>query len=955
MMNRRNFFYWSLLLLLIFCINVLIAQDLNKNKQQHFVNSLDLSGVWSFGIDSLNKGIEESWFNKKLADKINLPGSMTTNGKGNDITADTKWTGNFWNPIWFTDTAYAKYRQPGNIKVSFWLQPLKYYAGVAWYQKKVNIPAGWNEKHIELLLERCHWETTLWIDEHKVGMQNSLGAPHRYELDKLLAPGNHTITLRIDNRVKEINPGLDAHSITDNTQTNWNGVIGKMMLISRPAVYFSDLQLFPDLDKKNVHVRLVINNITGKEINEKLSLSVSGFNISSATALPLVSKSIDLKNDSAIVEINYPMGSNPFLWDEFHPNLYSLHVSLKSKYGTDSEKISFGMREFIADKKQFRINGRQVFLRGTLECAIFPKTGFPATDIDAWLRIFRICRSYGLNHIRFHSWCPPEAAFDAADRLGFYLSIECSAWATVGDGKPIDQFIYDESNRIVTNYGNHPSFCMMAYGNEPGGDHLVKFLTGFVKYWKAKDNRRLYTTASGWPIVAENDYNVSPDPRIQHWGEGLMSTINAKPPSTNYDWSDTIKKWSQPTVSHEIGQWCVYPDFKEIPEYSGILKPKNFEIFRDKLTEHGMANLADSFLFASGKLQVLCYKADIEAALRTKDFGGFQLLDLHDFPGQGTALIGVLNPFWNEKGYVTGKEYSHFCNSTVPLVRLSKMIYNNKEELNVPVEIAHFGEKTLKNVIPLWAIKDISGKILFSGKLSKVNIPLGNCFKLGEIRQSLAPVKEPVKLILTVSVNNYENSWDIFIYPDSLQPIKEDVYVTQQFDEAALNILKKGGKVLLTVRHGSVKAEKGGSIAVGFSSIFWNTVWTENQPPHTLGILCNPKHAALQAFPTEYYSNWQWRDAMSHCNAIRLDAISPTIKPILRVIDDWFTARPLALIFECKVASGKLLISGIDLLSDQENRPEAKQLLYSLRKYMAGNQFNPAEDISIENIKALFE
>ncbi|HMH32974.1 MAG TPA: glycoside hydrolase family 2 TIM barrel-domain containing protein [Puia sp.] len=919
------------------------------------LNNIDLSGNWSFEMDSLDKGVEEAWFNRKLVDKIKLPGSMTTNGKGNDITVDTKWTGNFWNSAWFKDTAYAKYREPGNIKVSFWLQPVKYYVGAAWYQKKVNIPSGWKEKHIELFLERCHWETTLWIDGHKAGMQNALGAPHIYPLDNLLTPGNHIITLRIDNRVKEINPGMDAHSITDNTQTNWNGVVGKMMLISRPAVYFSDVQLFSDIDKKNLHIKLVIHNITGKETNQQLKFSVSNSNLSPSLTLLPVSKNINLKNDSTIIEINYPMGSNLYLWDEFHPNLYSLNISLTGAGGTDSGKMSFGMRKFIPDKKQLTINGRPVFLRGTLECAIFPKTGFPATDIDAWLRIFRICRSYGLNHIRFHSWCPPEAAFAAADRLGFYLSIECSAWATVGDGKAIDQFIYDESNRIVRNFGNHPSFCMMAYGNEPGGDHLVEFLTGFVKYWKAKDNRRLYTTASGWPIVAENDYNVTPDPRIQHWGEGLMSIINAKLPNTNYDWADTISKWSQPSVSHEIGQWCVYPDFKEMAGYTGVLKPKNFEIFRDKLTEHGMANLADSFLFASGKLQVLCYKADIEAALRTKNFGGFQLLDLHDFPGQGTALIGVVNPFWNDKGYVTGKEYRHFCNSTVPLVRLSKMIYTNNEELNVPVEIAHFGEKSLKDAIPLWNIKDISGRILFHGKLSKIDIPVGNGFKLGEIRQSLVSIKKPMKLILTVSLNNFQNSWDIFVYPDSLPPLKEEVYITQQLDDNALGILKKGGKVLLTVKQGSIKAEMGGNIAVGFSSIFWNTAWTDNQPPHTLGILCNPKHPALQAFPTEYYSNWQWRDGMSHCNVIRLDAISPTIKPIVRVIDDWFTARPLALIFECKVAKGKLLISGIDLVSDQEKRPEAKQLLYSLKKYMVGSEFNPVADISIENIMAVFK
>jgi hypothetical protein len=786
-------------------------------------------------------------------------------------------------------------------------------------------------------------------------MQNALGAPHNYQLDNLLTPGEHNITLRIDNRVKEINPGLDAHSITDHTQTNWNGIIGKMILKSGPDVYFSDMQLFPDIDKKNVHVKLVIHNITGGRINELLNLSVTGMNKTAALKEPVVSKSIHLIKDTTIVEIDYPMGAKPYLWNEFHPNLYLLKISLSGKGGIDSKKIIFGMRKFVPDGIQFTMNNKPVFLRGTLECAIFPKTGYPATDIASWLRIFRICKSYGLNHMRFHSWCPPEAAFEAADRTGFYLSVECSAWATVGDGKPIDQFIYDESNRIVTSFGNHPSFCMMTYGNEPGGNHLVEFLTDFVKYWKAKDNRRLYTTASGWPLIPENDYNVTPDPRIQHWGEGLMSIINAQTPRTNYDWSDTISKWSRPTVSHEVGQWCVYPDFKEIPKYNGVLKAKNFEIFSDKLTEHGMAKLADSFLLASGKLQVLCYKADIEAALRTKYFGGFQLLDLHDFPGQGTALVGVLDPFWDNKGYVTAKEYSRFCNATVPLVRLSKMIFNNNEELSASVEIAHFGEAPLQHVIPEWVITDDKGIVVFEGKLPMTNIPIGNGFRLGEIKQPLAKIKQATRLSLTVIVKGHRNSWDIFVYPDSLPAIKEEVYVTRKLDSETLDILKKGGKVLLTIKQGSIKPEKGGNIAVGFSSIFWNTLWTDDQPPHTLGILCDPKHPAFNEFPTEYHSNWQWRDAMSHSSAIRLDELSPTIRPIVRVIDDWFTARPLALIFECKAGNGKLIVSGIDLLSDQEKRPEARQLLYSLKKYMAGNEFKPAEEIDIENIKKLFK
>ncbi|HUP11818.1 MAG TPA: hypothetical protein VM187_06390, partial [Niastella sp.] len=561
--------------------------------------------------------------------------------------------------------------------------------------------------------------------------------------------------------------------------------------------------------------------------------------------------------------------------------------------------------------------------------------------------------------MRFHSWTPPAVAFDAADRLGFYLHIECSSWANqgspIGDGKPLDKYIYEESERVVKAYGNHPSFCMMAYGNEPSGDNHVKYLTDFVAYWKNKDPRRLYTTAAGWPVIDQQDYNSSPDPRIQRWGEGVKSIINGQPPKADYNWTSIIAKFQHPTVSHEIGQWCVYPDFKEIAKYTGVLKAKNFEIFRDRLNNHGMGKLADSFLLASGKLQVLCYKADIEAALRTPGFGGFQLLDLHDFPGQGTALVGVLSPFWEDKGYVTGKAYSRFCNAIVPLAKLPKMIYLNNETLLVPVEVAQFSAAALNNATPVWEIKNEAGKVLFKGQLPTTNIPVGNAFPLGTISQSLQTIQQPERLILTISIGQDQNAWDLFVYPASLPENGEDILVTQQLDAKALETINKGGKVLLTLKKGSLKADKGGDIAVGFSSIFWNTAWTHGQAPHTLGILCNPAHPALAAFPTQYHSNWQWWDAMSHSNAIRLDSLSKSLQPIVRVIDDWVTARPLGLITECKAGKGKLLLTGIDLLTDQDKRPEAKQLLYSLKQYMNGAAFNPATAIPFEKLQSLLK
>ena len=949
-----------LLLFILLQLNLysIVKAQATKNKTVS-PEKLNLSGTWAYRLDSLDVGIAQHWYNQKFSSTLIFPGSLTTNGIGNDISVHTPWTGNIADSSWFNAPQYAQYREAGHIKIPFWLQPVKYYKGAAWYSKETDIPASWHGKYLELYIERSHWETTVWVDDEKVGMQNSLATAHVFDLSAVLKPGRHRITIRIDNRVNDIDVGENSHSITDHTQGNWNGMIGQLYLAARPPVYINDVALYPDIKKRQVIAHIEVNNITGKTVFAHVGLWASAEN-PRAEKLERIDKPQRI-GKSAIVEIAYPMGKNPVLWSEFHPDIYKMRVSLSSNLtGQDRKSVVFGMREFAKRGTQFTINGQLTLLRGTLECAVFPKTGYPPTDVASWMRELKICKAYGLNHIRFHSWCPPDAAFEAADRLGLYLHIECSSWANetnlgLGNGQPIDQYIYDESRAIVKAYGNHPSFCMMAYGNEPAGDNLVKYLTGFVKYWQKKDPRRLYTTGAGWPVIAESDYNSTAEPRIQGWGEGLKSIINSQPPRSDYDWYNIIKKWKQPTVSHEIGQWCVYPDFTEIAKYDGILKAKNFEIFKDRLEKNGMGNLAGDFLFASGKLQALCYKADIEAALRTPGFGGFQLLGLSDFSGQGTALVGVLNAFWQDKGYINAVEFSKFCNAVVPLVRLPKMVYTNDETLNVPVEIAQFGPAVINDATPVWNIKNDKNEILFKGKLAKTTIPFGNGIKLGEIKQSLASVTKAAKLTLTVDVSGHQNSWDIFVYPASLPATNPEILVTQTLDKKAIETLADGGKVLLTFKKGTIKDDKGGDIAIGFSSIFWNTAWTHGQPPVTLGILCDPKNPALKDFPTQSFSNWQWWDAMTHSNAIRLDSIATGLKPIVRVIDDWVTARPLGLIFECKVGKGKLIVSGIDLLDEKESRPEARQLLYSLKNYMNTDSFSPVGKVDIQQISALYK
>lgn len=313
-------------------------------------------------------------------------------------------------------------------------------------------------------------------------------------------------------------------------------MIGDLFVSARSALHISDVQLYPDVSNRQVVVKVTVNNLNGAASRANIRLMATSAE-GRAEKLEPLSRDIAISGITDVFEIIYPMGDSPLLWDEFDPNLYSMEVRLTGAEAGDGRNVTFGMRQFSTSGTQFTINGRPVFLRGTMEGAIFPKTGYPPTEVEEWMRIFRICRSYGLNHMRFHSWCPPEAAFIAADQMGFYLQVESSSWANqgsaIGDGKAIDQYIYDESARMVKAYGNHPSFCMMAYGNEPAGDNHIGYLTDFVRYWQERDERILYTTGSGWPVIPESDFNSTSDPRIQQWGEGIRSIINGQPPRSD--------------------------------------------------------------------------------------------------------------------------------------------------------------------------------------------------------------------------------------------------------------------------------------------------------------------------------------------------------------------------------------------------------------------------------------
>lgn len=912
--------------------------------------SLNLSGKWNFQIDRQDMGVKEQWFRKSLDDHINLPGSMPEKLKGDNVTARTQWTGSLYDSSYYFNPYMEKYRIEGQVKLPFFLTPDKHYVGVAWYQKKVTIPSDWKGERIVLFLERPHIETTVWVNAKEIGMQNSLCVPHVYDLTAAATPGKSClITIRIDNRIKEINVGPDSHSITDQTQGNWNGIVGRMELQATPKIHFDDIQVYPDLAGRKAIVRLNVQSPSSAKAN--LTLSAESFNSDKKHTVSPVQQNISVKAGENEIEMELPMGNDFLTWDEFDPALYKLTATLTSAKKTETKNVQFGMREFKIEGKWFYVNGRKTMLRGTVENCDFPLTGYAPMDVAAWERVFRICRNYGLNHMRFHSFCPPEAAFIAADLVGFYLQPEGPSWPNhgprLGNGQPVDKYLMDETIALTKEYGNYASYCMLACGNEPSG-RWVPWVSKFVDYWKATDSRRVYTGASvgnSWQWQPHNQFHVKAGARGLSWAGSQpesMSDYRAK--------IDTVK---QPYVSHETGQWCVFPNFSEIRKYTGVNKAKNFEIFRDILNDNKMGSLGHEFMMASGKLQALCYKHEIEKTLRTPDYAGFQLLALNDYSGQGTALVGVLDVFFEEKGYINAEEFRRFCSPTVPLARIPKFVYTNDETFHADIEVSHFGKEELKGAKTTYTVKDKYGKVYAHGTVSTKNIPVDNLFPLGSVEMVLSEITTPQKLNMEVRIEGSDavNDWDFWVYPTKVELTQGDVYTTDTLDDKALSILKEGGKVLITA---AGKVSYGKEVKQYFTPVFWNTSWFKMRPPHTTGIVLNEYHPLFREFPTEYHSNLQWWELLNKAQVMQFTHFPAEFQPTVQSIDTWFISRKIGMLFEANVLNGKLMMTSMDITSRPEKRVVARQMHKAILDYMNSDAFRPSTTVAPEQIQALF-
>jgi hypothetical protein len=879
-------------------------------------NTIKLSGEWDLCLDSTNMGdIQQLSFNLKTT----LPGTLDEAGIGN------------------ANTMKPELKR----EVMLHLQRKHEYIGKAWYRKKIMVPETENSAKAILQLERVIWKSTVYVNGKLAGEENSLSVPHQHNLTGLLKSGENELLICIDNsRQFELNSHDMAHAYTSETQIKWNGVLGDFAINFYSAPELKNLQIYPDYKAQTINLKL--DGDFGSDSEIQLSLkNVSGDVVAEQR----------FQQNNEILTLKLPEGIKT--WDEFSPELYTLETSLflnGKKVQTQSNSIGF--REIAANGKSLTINGEPLFLRGTLECAIFPLTGHPPVTVAEWSKLYKSAKSYGLNHIRFHSWCPPKAAFEAADKMGIYLLVEPPNWNTkFGADSASAEFIEAEAERIINTYGNHPSFCFMSMGNELQGD--FQRLNNLVLKLKNQDRRHLYTTTS---FTFEPGHGKFPEPvddffitqyTDSGWvrGQGVFDT---EVPNFETDYTHAVKHLPVPLITHEIGQYSVFPNLKEIEKYTGVLQPLNFIAVRNDLQEKGLLHLAENYLMASGQLAKILYKEEIERALKTNGISGFQLLDLHDFPGQGTALVGLLDAFWDSKGIVDSTEFKTFCSELVPLIWMEKAIYTNTESVSVEFGVAnHF--RTINNQPVVLELMDSNGQVLQKNEITAAEIEKGKTQKLGTADFSLTEVKEATRLTIRLSLQgtSYHNSWSIWVYPEMIAEVaQDDILVTRSFAEAE-KALSEGKKVLLNPELKDLNGLEG-----KFVQVFWSPVHFPNQPG-TMGLLMDPQHPAFRYFPTDFHSNWQWWDLCKKSKTLEFGDLPVT--PVVRVVDNFFKNRNLTNLFEAKVGKGKLLFSSMDLSEDLESRPAANQFKYTLLEYMKSEEFNPEKLVEFSDLLNLIK
>ena len=806
------------------------------------------------------------------------------------------------------------------------------------------------EDHGRLFLEveraRC---LRLLVDGEEIPdyVPACISTPHVFEVTGKIH-GEHTLTFISDNSY----PGLphddimNSSAAADETQTNWNGLLGYLRLRAEPEVFISSLTVLP------ADGMLTVKVVVDAGTSYKGMLVLDSDALEEPVRLPVCVE----PGRSELVKDGLKIRQDAEKWDIYEGKLYSMTAGLDNGF---QKKVIFGIRDFCSNAEgHLALNGRPVFLRCETNCAVFPETGYCPMKKEEWEEILKTYWSYGANCVRFHSHCPPEEAFEAADTLGILMYPELSHW------NPVDAFESEESFRyyqtellqILRTLANHPSFVILTLGNElhaSGKGH--KRMRTLLEMARKEDPTRLYAEGSNVHYgEAGCEENADFYSAFRYYGEDLRSIfegmegyLNHSYPGADHTYDEAMehvrRTCRKPVFGFETGQFESLPDFGELEEFHGVTIPDNLRAIEKRMKEAGLSDIWKDYVSASGELARICYREEVEAAMRTRQFSGISLLGLQDFPGQGTALVGMMNSHLKPKPFPFARpeRFREFFKDQCLLVFLPKYTYENTEILRACVRVANYGKT------------DVKGKLYYELQpagirgccVQKAVCPAGSLTEAGMIEIPLQDIKEPARMDLKVRIGDVTGVYPVWVYPEQTPACPEGIYETQHFDLQAEKVLEAGGRVYLTPP--STKEAMPSSIQAQFSTDFWS-VGTFSKQEGGMGQFIDAGHPLFRRFPTEFHTNWQWWPM-----AVQRALILPQRrKAIVTEMDSFAYFRPMAQLLECRCGNGKLMLSSMGL-QDLQQYPEARALLSAVYSYMDSGDFSPEQEIEPEVIRKL--
>ena len=970
------------------------------------IRKITVDLLWNFsvpknacGMESYMKILLDGSWHVELEDgttgQMDLPGTLDENGIGyRDVGA------NQWHPDAALGKAEEEIDKDAPIATRFTRRHT--YEGKARISRRIKIPEYGMER-LFVRVERAR-ALRLFVDgaESCIFRQGTLSTPYIFELTGV-TPGEHEFTFLSDNSY----PGMPKTAIcyssaaTDETQTNWNGILGECSMYTRPQNFIDSLRVYPRAVKKeeknkadsyvidvcvelapgakkiykDAKIVLQSEALAAGELEHTQTLT----EIISCSGERLAEAGTDKQETPKTVEIwfrDLPLRKNVKLWDEDEGNLYEMVATLDCGMpaedggdSTDEYRTCFGIRSFGDNGSgRLALNGRTIFLRGEANCAEYPETGHPPMTIPEWKEMLLKYRSYGINCVRFHSHCEPEAAFAAADELGMLLQPELSHW------DPKDAFGTEESYRyyraeltaILKTYANHPSFVMLTLGNElqaqgKGRERMREL----VRTAKRLDPTRLYANGSNAfygeeGCDSESDFYTSQSCRnvvIRGTFSGMRGYINENYPSADHAYDAAMveirKEYPKPVFSFEVGQFEVLPDFEELKSFHGISDPVNLKLIKKRVEERGLLPSWKKYVEATGELSRLAYREEIEAAMRTRELSGISLLGLQDFPGQGTALVGMMNSHLEPKPYdfARPERFREFFRESRIFVKLPRYTYEEGEYLTAEVEVANFGKESISGEL-VWtlgyrdcAVNTGSGEFLYGRADRQKNCPPGTYTSLGRLDIPLEVKGVSAAFMLTVSMGDCTSTYPVWVYKKTSPECTKNVYETRVFDEQTRAVLQNGGRVYLSPDADEESLPY--SIKTQFTTDFWS-VGTFVDQEGGMGQLIDTEHPIFKEFPTDFHTDWQW-----WIMATKRAVILPhPMKMIITEMDSYAFLRPMAQLIEFRCLKGKVLLSTMELHKSQQY-PEARALQAAIYTYLSGENFEPAEELAEEELSTL--